>query len=154
MPKFAALTEQEIELISHLLSRLEEEHEALKRADVSSLSALGEQKLKLIGQLNTLESARASALGCKTGEDVRAAMEDWIARHPDQQLVAGNWKKLLELARQAKQLHELNAQLVNMLLQQTNEMLAVLTRPQQQNTLYGSDGQASQASGSRLVDSA
>ncbi|MFZ2267876.1 MAG: flagellar protein FlgN [Azonexus sp.] len=154
MSQLAALTEQEIELISELLARLEEEQEALKNADATALPALSEQKLKVIERLNTLESARAKVLGCQAGTDVRTAMEAWLAKHPEQQQLLGNWKKLLDLARQAKQLHIQNGQLISMHLQQTNEMLATLTSPAQQNTLYGSDGQASPTSGSRIVDSA
>lgn len=152
--KLTALTEQEIALISRLLCRLEEEQEALKTANATALPALGEDKLKLIEQLNVLESARADVLRCSAGEDVRAAMEAWLNQHPDQKQLAGNWKKLLDLARQAKQMHEVNGQLVNMHLQQTKEILAALTMTAQQNTLYGANGQASTGSGSRIVDSA
>lgn len=152
--QLAALTEQEIKLISSLKSRLEEEQEALKAGNATALPALGDQKQKLIEQLNSLESERAGFLGCHQGEDVRAAMENWLGKHPEQRQLAGNWKKLLDLARQAKQLHEVNGQLVNMHLQQTKEILAALNLTAQQNTFYGADGQASTASGSRIVDSA
>jgi flagellar biosynthesis/type III secretory pathway chaperone len=39
-------------------------------------------------------------------------------------------------------------------LQQTSEALVILTRQAEQHTLYGSNGQAAQVSGSRIVDSA
>jgi len=154
MSKLAALTEQEIGLMTELLARLKEEQDALKIGDAAALPALGDAKLGLIDQLNAIESARAEFLGCKAGLDVRASMTDWLAAHPDQQPLAASWKKLLDLARQARLLHEINAKLVGMHLQQTNEMLGALTSPAHQNALYGSDGQASPASGSRIVDSA
>jgi flagellar biosynthesis protein FlgN len=80
-------------------------------------------------------------------------MKIWLGRQPDNQTAAVNWENLLDLAREAKQLHELNASLVGMNLQQTNEALAILRKPAQ-HTLYGSNGQTSPFSGSRIVDSA
>lgn len=154
MSTLSALTEQEIGLMTDLLSRLKEEQDALKNGNAGALPTLGEAKLKLIEQLNAIETARSQFLLCKGGTDVRAAMQAWLAAHPDQLTLATSWNKVLDLARQAKLLHEVNGKLVGMHLQQTNEMLAALTSPAQQNTLYGSDGQASLASGSRIVDSA
>lgn len=154
MLKLAEFTEREIALVSGLLSLLQEEQQSLKQGNATALPMLGEQKIELIEQLNTLESARAAVLGCNSGDDVRATMEAWLVKHPDQSLIASNWKKLLDLARQAKHEHEVNGQLISMRLQQTNEILTALTNTAPHAALYGSDGQTSQGSGSRIVDSA
>lgn len=154
MSSLAALTGQEIELISRFIALLNEEQDALKRADTSPLAEIASEKIKLIEQLNGLELARGEKLGSSDSASIRAAMTHWLEQHPDEKGLATEWAKLLDLARQAKHLHELNSRLVGMHLRHTSEILAVLTRQGQHNSLYGSNGQAAQATGSRIVDSA
>lgn len=154
MAEVAAITEREIELISRFVAVLKDEQDALKRADPSALQDLGVEKTSLAEQLNTLESDRRFALGISDDQNTRQAMTAWLAQHPEEHTVAVNWEKLLDLAREAKQLHELNAGLVAMHLQLASDALTILTRQSGQNALYGSDGQAAPVSGSRIVDSA
>jgi len=154
MPDIAAITEREIALISRFVALLKDEQETLKRADASALPEISSAKIGLVEQLNLLEVERRTALGIVGDEKTRAAMTVWLANNPNDQTAAVNWEKLLNLAQEAKQLHELNAQLVGMHLQQTSEALVILTRQAEQHTLYGSNGQAAQVSGSRIVDSA
>ena len=150
MSEIAAITEREIALISRFVALLKDEQNALKCADASALPEISAAKIGLVEQLNLLEAERRAALGIVG----RAAMAVWLANNPNDQTAAVNWEKLLNLAQEAKQLHELNAQLVGMHLQQTSEALVILTRQAEQHTLYGSNGQAAQVSGSRIVDSA
>lgn len=154
MSEIAAITEREIALISRFVALLQDEQETLKRADASALPEISAAKIDLVEQLNLLEAERRTALGIVGDEKTRAAMVVWLANNPNDQTAAVNWEKLLNLAQEAKQLHELNAQLVGMHLQQTSEALVILTRQAEQHTLYGSNGQAAQVSGSRIVDSA
>ena len=154
MPDIAAITEREIALISRFVALLKDEQETLKRADASALPEISAAKIDLVEQLNLLEAERRTALGIAGDEKTRAAMAVWLANKPNDQTAAVNWEKLLNLAQEAKQLHQLNAQLVGMHLQQTSEALVILTRQAEQHTLYGSNGQAAQVSGSRIVDSA
>jgi flagella synthesis protein FlgN len=154
MSEIAAITEREIALISRFVALLKDEQETLKRADASALPEISAAKIDLVEQLNLLEAERRTALGIAGDEKTRAAMAVWLANKPNDQTAAVNWEKLLNLAQEAKQLHELNAQLVGMHLQQTSEALVILTRQAEQHTLYGSNGQAAQVSGSRIVDSA
>lgn len=154
MSTIAALTKQEVELISRFVALLNEEQDALKQRNPPALPDIAAAKLSLVDQLNALESQRRAALGINDERNTREAMTHWLAENPDQLPVASNWKKLLTLAAEAKQLHELNAGLVAMHLQKTTEALIVLNRQSVQNTLYGSDGQAAPSSGSRIVDSA
>lgn len=154
MSEIAAITEREIALISRFVALLKDEQETLKRADASALPEISAAKIGLVEQLNLLEAERRAALGIVGDENTRAAMGAWLANKPNDQTAAVNWEKLLNLAQEAKQLHQLNAQLVGMHLQQTSEALVILTRQAEQHTLYGSNGQAAQVSGSRIVDSA
>lgn len=154
MSSIAALTTREIELISRFICVLKNEQDTLQRGEIAGLPESAAEKLQLAEQLNALEASRNKLLGSTGDVGGRIAMERWLSDHPEQAVAAADWKKLLELARQAKHLHELNSRLVSMHLQQKNELLSVLVQQPQQNTLYGSNGQAAMATGSRIVDSA
>lgn len=154
MTKTDLVSEREISLLSSLIVLQEDEQNLLRKADASKLAELGTRKLEIIEQLNELESARKNLLTCPDSKDMRAAMDDWLAGHPEEKQTATRWKKLLELAQQAKKTHDMNRRLVELHLQQTGELLSTLSYRSQRNDLYGSNGQAFATSGSRIVDSA
>jgi flagella synthesis protein FlgN len=154
MADLAAITAREVALIGRFVDLLKDEQAALRRADPAPLADIASAKTALVDQLNALEDARRTALAIGAEAKTRAAMEQWLSANPQQRAVAANWQKLLELANEARQLHELNAGLVNLHLQQTTEALAALDRRQAGDSLYGSNGQAAPPSGSRIVDSA
>lgn len=154
MDSIAAITEKEIKLISALVSFLDQEQDALKNADTAALPGIAAEKLKLIEQLNIHESYRGKLLGCSGIEGIRSAMEHWLDSHPGDKPTKANWEKLLDLARKAKQAHELNSRLIGMHLQQNTELLSALTRQSPGNLLYGNTGQTALTTGSRIVDSA
>lgn len=154
MSDIAAISEREIALILRFVALLKDEQESLKRANASALPEISAAKIDLVEKLNLLEAERRTVLGIVGDEKTRAAMAVWLTNNPKDKTAAENWKRLLNLAQEAKQLHELNAQLVGMHLQQTSEALVILTRQAEQHSLYGSNGQAAQFSGSRIVDSA
>ena len=112
------------------------------------------EKSALVEQLNTLEGERLLATGVKPNERAPLAMEAWLKNNPGERLVAERWQKLLELARQAKNTHLINARLLDMHARQTTELLAALTRQAENPALYGASGQTMPTSGSRIIDSA
>ncbi|PKO88217.1 MAG: hypothetical protein CVU18_08030 [Betaproteobacteria bacterium HGW-Betaproteobacteria-12] len=154
MADLAAITEREVALIAHFIDLLKAEQESLRSTDPTALPDIATAKIALVEQLNDLESERRSALGISSEEKTRAAMDTWLAANPAQRTAAINWQKLLELADEARQLHQLNAGLVSLHLQRTNEAMTILNTRAAGETLYGSDGQAAPPSGSRIVDSA
>jgi flagellar biosynthesis protein FlgN len=154
MDSIATITEGEIELISRFVSLLSEERDALKAANIAALPVIAANKLQLIDQLNAVEQTRSQLLGCPESKHIRQAMAHWIADHPGEKATATSWKKVLELSLQAKQAHELNSRLINMHMQQNSEMLDILTGQAGRSSLYGSNGQTSQATGNRIIDSA
>lgn len=154
MTTVAAITKREVELISRFVALLKDEQEALKQGDASSLPETGAAKAELVIQLNALEDERRSALGGSADDNTRAAMTRWLAEHPADHAAAARWSELLALASEAKELHQINASLVDLHLQQIKEALSILTRQPPQHLLYGSDGQAAPSSGSSIVDSA
>jgi len=155
MTSIASITAQEVELIGRFVELLAQEQSALVQGKTDALSDLAAKKQPLVEQLNAREYERRSALGIDAEHKTREAMRDWLRTNPSED-IAANWDAILTLAKQARQLHDQNASLVAMRLQQTTDALAILNlnRPFAQHSLYGSDGQASTSSGSRLVDSA
>ncbi|MFN4325839.1 MAG: flagella synthesis protein FlgN [Azonexus sp.] len=151
MSSLNALIEQEIALISRFISVLQEEQDTLKHARIADLPALTADKSRLVDQLNTLEDERLAMLGL---DRQPGAMEAWLKTHGTEQPAAALWRSLLELARRAKTLHDLNARLLDMHARQTSELLAALTQQGDRPALYSANGQTQTASGSRIIDSA
>lgn len=154
MPELAAVIGREIELISRFLQLLRDEQAALQRIDPGPLPEIASAKSALVDQLNNLEEERRRMIGLAVGENARQAMEAWLTAHPGEKAIIRDWQTLLSLSAEAREQHQLNAGLVAMHLQQTNEALAILTRQPPQAELYGSDGQTSLRGSGRIVDSA
>lgn len=154
MSVVSGLLEREIELVSRFIVALNEEQECLKAADPAALPDLSAAKLALVAQLNALENERMAAIGMAGSPSDHVTMEDWLSRNAHDTNATVAWEKLRILAREAKTMHELNGQLVDLHLRNTNEILDILTQESRQPGLYGSSGQAMPATGSRIVDSA
>ncbi len=154
MQNIALLIDGEIEALVRLVSLMEQEQEALKTAKPETLSTLGDEKADLIKRLNFLEMERIDQIGATPGSDPKSAMTHWLDGHPAEIRVKSSWHSLLELARQAKALNELNGKLVAMHLERTEQALNALTPQRSNSGLYSSSGQATGLSGSRIIDSA
>ena len=153
MTPLAGILTREKELVSRFILLLKQEQEVLKSGRPDELGKINEEKLKLVDQLNQIGTERAQLTNGLAPQDNSANMS-WLTKHPLEKQSAALWGKLIHLAREAKELHALNGQLIGMHLRQTNDALAILTQRQQEHTLYGSNGQSSQLTGSRIVDSA
>lgn len=154
MSALSKILEREIDLITRFLVALEEEQQALKTASPELLPKVHDEKSSLVDQLNALEIERINQIGGSSQLPDRERMNAWIKAHPADIQIATYWEKLIELASNAKQQSELNASLVKLHLEKTTQALAILTRHNQENALYGSNGQAATYTGSRIVDSA
>ena len=155
MGAISGILGQEIELISRFVLLLEQEQEALKKGQPTALPEIANEKSQLIDQLNRAEDQRNRALGAPYSSQGKAGMSAWLAANGENAKCSALWNKLLESAQQARHMHQLNAQLLALHINKTNEALAILTRHDtDNNTLYGSNGQTSPFTGSRIVDSA
>ncbi|WP_434515334.1 flagella synthesis protein FlgN [Dechloromonas sp. ARDL1] len=154
MPDLAGILAREIELVSRFISLLDQEQDSLKKANADALQAITAEKMPLIAQMNSAEGERMAAIGATGQPGAKASMQRWLEDNTADAAVAKNWQQLLELAREAKALHDLNIQLVEMHLRNATEALAILTQPPESSSLYGASGQTMGSSGSRIVDSA
>lgn len=154
MSSVAEVIARETELVRGFIDLLDKEQAVLKEGRVADLPALTAAKIPLIEQLNRVESERLQVLNLRSSGGP-ATMTTWIAQHPNDVDAATHWDCLLQLARQAKHLHAMNAQLLSMHLAYTNELVSTLTDASERPmALYGASGQSVAGSGSRIIDSA
>jgi flagella synthesis protein FlgN len=128
------------------------EQEILRSGKTDGLAEINAEKLTLVERLNQAGTERARMLSPsnETTTDTRA----WFSAHPQETESFALWKGLLELAREAREINELNGGLINLLHQKTTDALSILTQGKADQSLYGSNGQASPSTGSRIIDSA
>lgn len=154
MTPLASLLKRETEAVSRFILVLGREQEALKSVSPELLSQINSEKLLLVDQLNQLGVERSQLADLAGTATDRSKMAAWLQQHPQETQSAVLWVKLLKLAQEAKELHELNGQLISLHLQRTTDSISVLTQQHKEHSLYGSNGQSSANTGSRIVDSA
>lgn len=154
MTALADLLLREADLIREFIDTLSTEQEALKRGEANALAALGGRKSELVEQLNAIDGERNAWLRQAGQSGDRAGMQAWLARNRNDRAAASAWVKLMKLAAEARELHNLNAKLLAMRLHATNQALSVLTQQAQRSSLYGRDGHTAQSTGSRIIDAA
>lgn len=154
MSEVTSILEQEILLVSQFIELLHQEQSCLKQADPELLGQISLDKEPLIKSLNELESKRIRSVGNTGDLSNQASMANWLAQNSKNKSATVHWEKLLKLASEAKVLNTLNNQLVQLHLAKTNAALSILTSQPESRLLYGSNGHAAHATGSRIVDSA
>ena len=154
MADLLALTRKESLLVTRFVALLRQEQEALQRGDATALPALTTDKAKLVDELNTLAVQRNQTLEGEGLATDSAGMSAWLQRNPGDKTAHKAWSDLLALARQARELHEQNNQLLTLHLRETNEALSVLQQEVRKSQLYGPDGQSSPLTGNRIIDAA
>lgn len=150
------LLEQECAQLGRFISLLEDEQAALMQAQPTPLAQIEEEKTAVVSALNTLSEARLRAATPVSGprNDDREIMQTWLGSQACGPRAKDLWQQLTEMAHTAQRLNALNAQLVNQHLSRTSQALSILDRQRNSAPLYGSDGQATHYTGSRIVDSA
>lgn len=126
MSVIAELLRREVELLESFAKLLEEEQSILKQNIPDELPALAKNKAPLIESLNAIEAQRNKALAAQGFAADREGMQSWLHQNPKEQQTNKLWKALLAGAKRARDLNNLNGQLVNQQLQMTGEALAVL----------------------------
>jgi len=150
----AELLGMEIKLIASFIACLTAEQDALKVGDVDALAVADGRKTGLADQLNKLEDKRNAFLKEAGFTADRQGIADWLDRNRQDRVAGQTWARLMKLAAEARELNNLNGQLIAVRLQATNQALAALTRQAQRSTLYGPNGQTTLRTGSRIIDAA
>lgn len=132
---------------------LRREQALLGENAVDSLQALVAEKSAAAEELLNLSEARERllpGLGLSAG---RAGMEAWLATPAG---TAGQplWKQLLALAAEARELNQINGQLIALHMQNNQQALAVLMAAANQAMTYGPDGQQRGSGSGRSLGSA
>ncbi len=153
MSKLFETLEREVLLVQQFIELLHDEKTELSCSRSESLDTIKTKKLVLVEALNDIGRTRAKLI---QGSDPvsQSEMANWFLNNPNEQAAKKTWDTLLKKAAEARHLHQLNSELLGLMLKKTNDALAILTRRQQDQGLYGANGQSSPSTGSRIVDSA
>lgn len=155
MPALSELLAQEAKLVDDFVALLSAEQEELKVGRIDALDGLSQRKADLAAQLNAAESRRNAWLNAAGLAGDREGMAAWLAAFGGKDAqAAANWARLLEKATEARNLNQLNGQLIALRLSSTTQALATLTAQHQAHSLYGPNGQAAPRTGSRIIDAA
>lgn len=137
-----ATLRDEQQLIGSILELMKSEQQFLIGADADGLSSITPRKLQLAQQMAELARLRHKALDAAGYPALDAGMEPWLAAAGNDEL-RSQWRQLLDLTREAKELNRVNGMLVNKQMAHTQAMLNAL-RPAGNGAaaVYGPGGHA------------
>lgn len=149
MASLTSILREEHSTITALLALMQQERQFLIGADIDSLSTTTAAKTALVNQMATLAQQRNLTLAQAGFPAREAAMDDYLAKHPDAE-ASTLWKDVLALGRDAKECNRVNGMLINKQLAHSNGALNALRAPSQgSNNFYGPTGQTTLAQPSR-----
>lgn len=143
----------ELRQVSAFVELLKTEQGLLTSKDTSDLQTITDQKNALIDQLSQCAQIRDSVLRQAGFPETSDGIKAYLGTLSDPDLDA-TFAALKSLATEAKRLNELNAKLVGMRLQVTQQALSVLLPQEQAPALYDVQGQSAQRVGYKFIDSA
>ena len=132
-----------------LITVLEAECDALRRADPDALSALTAAKLDHVSALHALATARTSLLQRTGCEDIGVALLA-IGAAPDADVARREWSSLMQLARSARALNAINGRLIANQQRHFDGALGALLHAAGVPPVYGADGRPEVAASSRV----
>ena len=141
----AALS-NERQAVLEFIELLRREQGFLTENDIEPLQILAEQKSAHAVKLNSLSEVCRQQLAKISAALNNAEIEAWFKRNNAEGLAI--WQEVRMLAEQAKQINNVNGELIQMKLRNNQQTFAALSRAVSQANLYGADGQTSYSSGS------
>lgn len=127
----AAVLDQQLAALGHMLEGLEAEHAVLQGRDIDALHAAMDQKTAQLAKLEQIDRQR---LACVGGAD---AMAQAVAEDAS---IASRWERITALGVDCQKLNEFNGRLINghrQLVQSTLEIMQVVPKS---GSTYGPDG--------------
>lgn len=145
--------ESEFLALEHFVALLRNERELLVRGQVDQMSDLLHEKNRLASRLAQVAERCNHLLAAAGHTPDRHGMTTWLAEHPAEAEARASWSRLRTLTEEARDLNQMNGELIRLHLQHTAEALSILgagTPP----GLYGPDGQSTSSASSRIADRA
>lgn len=140
----AALSNERV-AVRDFVELLQHEQSLLTENDIEPLLILAEQKSARALKLNELAEVCRRLLGKIIPSLDSAAIQAWLEVNSREGLAM--WQEVRALAEQAKQLNNINGELIQMKLRHNQQVLAALSGAVNQASLYGADGQSNFSSG-------
>jgi flagella synthesis protein FlgN len=124
-----------------LVALMKQEQQSLVALDADELSSLTTQKNALLASLSSLSQQRHAALRAAGCEGSEAGMGPWLAASDDGG-AREQWERMLDVAREAKELNRVNGMLINKQLAHNQGVLNALRTPTNAPTgaIYGASG--------------
>ena len=140
---FVRALEAELVAYNGLCELLREEQASLTQGDVERLQQLTERKARQVEQLAALGATRSAYLQDLRLDADPAGMEAWLqtGAGSQRQALTQTWQNLLDAAREARILNDLNGGLLATRLNHSQSALAALHAAGRQHLVYGPDGQ-------------
>lgn len=125
-----------------LVALMKQEQQSLVALDADELSTLTTQKNSLLQNLAALSRQRHTALMAAGCEGSEAGMEPWLKTGGNAD-IRGQWERMLDVARQAKELNRVNGMLITKQMAHNQGVLNALRTPTNAPTgaIYGASGQ-------------
>lgn len=136
----------ERDALRNFIALLEREQGMLVENRTDHLLELSEQKSADALDLNKLVDSRRTLLQRDIPQLTGSAIKDWLAKHNAKAMPL--WQEVLTLTERARQLNQVNGQLIQSKLRHNQQALAVLSNAANKANLYGPDGQPSFSPGS------
>lgn len=143
----------EAELLAQFVAVLRLEQAALAAGDTTPLPDYATRKASLGDGLQGAAAQRNALLDGLGLDRDRAGVEQWLAARPGDP-AAARWQQILDGAREAHELNNLNGKLIQMRLRYNAAALEALQRGSRTLELYGPDGQTRSSGDRRISDSA
>ena len=143
--------EGEVTLLTQFVELLRREQESLTQGVADDLPQLADQKNGLVIQLNRLSAQRAAFLETRGLTADRAGIDVWCAQAQDPEATEA-WRKVLQLAAEARELNRVNGELIQIRMQFTTKALEALGGAKNSLELYGPDGQSTKPGARRIND--
>jgi flagella synthesis protein FlgN len=138
----AAHLNEELQAAHALLALIKQEQAYLVAADVAGLSALSEEKSRLVSRLTELALQRHRQLGNAGFEAAESGMAEWIKSSAATAEMNHAWNRLLQVVAESKHLNHTNGLLIGQHMARNQSALDILTGTQRSEAVYGPDGQA------------
>lgn len=141
---------EEGDTMRRLRQLIEQEQALLVAADIDGLTALTEEKAKIVARMAALANSRHQLLAAAGFAPSEAGMQAWL----DGNAASGAqnlWMEMRALVAAAQELNRTNGLLINRHMTRNQNALNVLQGASQAGGFYGPNGQATQKAAARSL---